>query len=536
MTINSRILSLLLAIYFGTILNITVFHKLFLILSSLDKVKLGLVFCVPILFVTVLNIIFSVVTIKYIEKPIIIFWLISSSIVSYQMFYYGVVFDSEMFVNIFETNMGESWSFINLHILCWVTIFGLLPAYLVLKSKITHETFFKELSCKIISICLSLGILCIIYILYYKDISSIGRNNRHLRTVLVPTYFTYGFTKYIKNTYFKFDIPYKELGKDIQSIENHRKSKKNLIIIAIGETARSANFQLNGYLRDTNKYTKQYEVVYFKNVTSCGTATAISLPCMFSSLTRKDYNHDIAVRQDNLIDILKRTNTDMSWIDNDSGCKGVCDHIKNTKLATTKNKWCDGLYCVDEILFDKAKDKLEKLSDKDTMVFLHLIGSHGPTYYRRYPKQHKLYTPDCSKSDIQNCNHEELVNTYDNTIAYTDYVLFKLIELLKTKNHQWNTSLIYISDHGESLGEYGMYLHGAPYFMAPKEQINIPMLMWFSDDFAYENNIDIMKLSHNAEAKAYSHDNFFHSILGLMGAKTDIYDSNLDIFSDTRTS
>lgn len=530
MTIKSSAYSLLLAIYFGIILNITIYYKLFFIFKNLEEIKFGVLISIPILFVASLNIIFTVLTIKYIEKPLIILLLIISSIISYQMFYYGIVFDTNMFVNIFETNAGEGWSFVNPHILTWFFVFGLLPSILISKLTITYKSLVEEIGSKSISIIISIAILLTIYLFYYKDIASIGRNNRHLRTAIVPTYFTYQFIKYIKNSYFKTQLPYKQIGLDIQ-INKKPNRKNNLSIIVIGETARSMNFELNGYSKDTNKYTKPFNTLSFKNVQSCGTATAVSLPCMFSALSRYEYEYDKASHQDNLIDILKRTNINMVWLDNDNGCKGVCNNIKYIKIPTNKNKWCDGLYCYDGILVEKTKNELDQLPNRDAMIFLHLIGSHGPTYYKRYPNDHRLYLPDCPRSDIQNCSNEQLVNSYDNTIAYTDFVLSKLIELLKTKNTEWNTSLIYISDHGESLGEYGLYLHGAPYFMAPEEQTKIPMQMWFSDSFTKENNINLDELISKAKNNSYSHDNFFHTILGLASATTNVYDRNLDILN-----
>ncbi len=535
MTIKRSYFSLLIAIYFGIFLNFTIYYKLFFIIKNLEEVKLGVIVSIPIIFIACLNIIFSVITIKHIEKPLIIIWLMTSSIVSYQMFYYGIVFNSDMFVNIFETNTGEGLSFVNFHILIWFFIFGILPSILISKLTITHKSLIKETCSRSISIIISLAILTTIYLLYYKDIASIARNNKNLRTTIVPTYFTYSFVKYLKNTYFNTLIPYKEIGLDAQLNTNPNR-RKNLSLIVIGETARSMNIELNGYLKDTNRYTKPFNIISFKNVKSCATATAISLPCMFSSFPRHEYKYEYAANQDNLIDILKRTNINMMWLDNDDGCKGVCNNIKNIKIQNNNNKWCDGLYCYDGILVEKTKNELAHISHNDTIIFLHLIGSHGPTYYKRYPKDHKIYSPDCPRSDIQNCNNEELVNSYDNTIAYTDFVLSKLIELLKTKNNNWNTSLIYISDHGESLGEYGLYLHGAPYFMAPEEQTKIPMLMWFSDSFAKENKINLDELFNKAENNFYSHDNFFHTILGLASVTTNVYDSNLDILNSDKNN
>ena len=476
------------------------------------------------------NILFSLITIKYLAKPLTIVFLILSAIVSYQMYYYGIIFDDEMIRNIFETNLGESTSFVNLHIIIWVALLGIIPTTLILKTTIVYQTFFKEVFYKIISIFISLFVIFIIYTLYFKDISSIARNHKHLHRYIVPTYFTASFIKYIDIAYFKTKVPYIKLGLDAKLAKNNSR-KNNLLIVIVGETARSKNYELNGYSRDTNKHTKPYNIISFQNVNSCGTATAISVPCMFSTLPRKQYSHDKAYNQDNLIDILKRSGLNLKWIDNDNGCKGVCDNITTINIPSRKkNKWCNGLSCVDEALVDEAKTQFNNLPVKDSVIFLHLIGSHGPTYYERYPKEHRIYLPDCQRSDMQNCTKEQLINSYDNTIAYSDYVMSELIKLLKQKEQKFNTAFLYVSDHGESLGEYGLYLHGAPYFIAPEEQTKVPMLMWFSESFIAENNINLNKLKNNAKNSEYSHDNFFHSIIGLMGVQTNIYDKKLDIF------
>ncbi|MGL5392457.1 MAG: phosphoethanolamine transferase, partial [Shewanella sp.] len=168
---------------------------------------------------------------------------------------------------------------------------------------------------------------------------------------------------------------------------------------------------------------------------------------------------------------------------------------------------------------------------KDTFITLHVIGSHGPTYFQRYPPEHRQFLPDCQRSDIQNCTSEQLINTYDNTILYTDYILSEVIKQLKQNNERFDTAMLYLSDHGESLGEKGMYLHGTPYSIAPNEQINIPMLAWMSEDFSQENRLNTTCLTEQAKSGRFSHDNLFDSLLGLMNVNTAVYQQPLDIFA-----
>jgi len=160
---------------------------------------------------------------------------------------------------------------------------------------------------------------------------------------------------------------------------------------------------------------------------------------------------------------------------------------------------------------------------------VHQIGSHGPSYYLRYPRALEKFKPACQTSNFFDCTKEEIINAYDNSIAYTDKVTADLIALLKKQKHI-NTSMIYISDHGESLGENGLYLHGAPYFMAPKEQTMVPMIVWLSDTYQGLTGIKPECLKANS-MQGYSHANLFHSLLGMAGVRTVEYKPSLDIFN-----
>jgi lipid A ethanolaminephosphotransferase len=251
---------------------------------------------------------------------------------------------------------------------------------------------------------------------------------------------------------------------------------------------------------------------------------------MFSSLTRENFDRREADYQQNLLDIFELAGVDVLWVDN-NGCKDVCNRIPTVKIDVNQdNPLCDGEYCQDEALLTPLRDKLAKLSNNKTVIVLHMMGSHGPTYFKRYPDTHKKFTPDCSRSDIQNCSTQELTNTYDNTIAYTDFVLSQVIEQLNVLPNKINKSMIYISDHGESLGESGAYLHGLPYAFAPIEQRHIPMMFWMSGQNS-QPSISKGCLNQLAENDSYSHDNIYHSMLGLLAIESTTYEKNLDIFS-----
>jgi lipid A ethanolaminephosphotransferase len=162
------------------------------------------------------------------------------------------------------------------------------------------------------------------------------------------------------------------------------------------------------------------------------------------------------------------------------------------------------------------------------------MGSHGPAYFKRYTEEFKKFTPTCDTADIQTCAKEQIINTYDNTILYTDYILSSIIDAAK-KSSDYKIGVLYVSDHGESLGENNIYLHGFPYKLAPKEQKQIPMILWMSESMKKYSYIDYDCLKKEAFAKHYSHDNLFHSLIGLLEIKSKVYDKNEDLFNTCRT-
>jgi len=156
---------------------------------------------------------------------------------------------------------------------------------------------------------------------------------------------------------------------------------------------------------------------------------------------------------------------------------------------------------------------------------LHQMGNHGPAYYKRYPKEFETFTPVYKTNQLEDCSKISLNNTYDNIILYTDYFLNEAISLLKNNDKNFQTSLLYVSDHGESLGENGLYLHGLPNFIAPDNQRHVPAFVWFGEQF---DSVNISVLRQNS-TKKYTHDYIFHTLLGLMNVNTAIYNQKLDL-------
>ncbi len=313
-------------------------------------------------------------------------------------------------------------------------------------------------------------------------------------------------------------------------------SKPKLLVIVVGETMRAANWGLNGYERQTTPKLNDRNVINFPHVTSCGTSTAVSLPCMFSPLGHDDYDERYIKSHESLFDVLKHAGIDVEWFDNQSGCKGVCEGVKNETLSLQSfPDLCASGRCYDEALVERLKDELKKNSgsNDDKVVVLHQLGNHGPSYYQRYPEPFGRFVPVCKTADLNKCQKNEIVNAYDNGVLYTDSVLDSLIAALKYQS-QYSAAMLYVADHGESLGENGVYLHGLPYSIAPKEQTHVPMTWWLDKGFIGSTGLDDDCLYKNADGK-YSHANLFSSILGLMQVATSVYKPDQDITSECRT-
>jgi lipid A ethanolaminephosphotransferase len=254
---------------------------------------------------------------------------------------------------------------------------------------------------------------------------------------------------------------------------------------------------------------------------------------MFSNMGRKDYNASQAKNEESLLDVLKRAGLDVIWRDNQSGCKGTCDRVTLQDVSNLKDPvLCTNSECRDEILLQGLQHFIDTL-DKDTVLVLHQMGSHGPEYFKRYPKEYERFTPVCDSNALNNCSRESIVNGYDNTLVYTDHVLSTLIDLLRSNQDKVDTAMLYLSDHGESLGEYNLFLHGTPYLLAPEQQKHVAMLAWFSDTYQKSFSVDTHCLQLSRQ-QPLSQDNLFHSMLGLLEVKSKVYNQDLDMFAGCR--
>jgi lipid A ethanolaminephosphotransferase len=306
------------------------------------------------------------------------------------------------------------------------------------------------------------------------------------------------------------------------------------VIFVMGETARADRFSYNGYARDTNRYTRPYAVVNFPHVTSCGTSTAESVPCLFSHLGRADFTHTAAAANESVFGALQRLGVETFWRDNSTGCKAVCDEAHFEQLASeTDPELCDTTGCFDEILL-KDIDRLLTDRSRDHFIVLHQRGSHGPAYHTDAPTWSKAFVPECDLPNLRNCDQAAINNAYDNTILYSDYFVSRVIEFLQGQSDAFNVAMWYVSDHGESLGENGLYLHGFPFAFAPQEQIRVPMLFWAAPSFYADGAGLTPECLGRSATRPTSHDAVFHTLLPLFGVQSSAYRPQLDLFAECR--
>ncbi|WP_232313381.1 phosphoethanolamine transferase [Enterovibrio coralii] len=484
----------------------------------------------PVLILALCFAIFTLLVWPIIYKPVVIALLACSTLATYAMVSYGQYFNYSMIVNIFETNSSEASSYLSVSVFLWLFFLFFIPSIFVLLVKLRFPSTFRGLLLqKVLMLFVSVAVVGAIASVYYKDYASLVRNNSEIKALINPTNYLSASFRYAKYRLYEKNIPFQSLGTD--ATDERKGDKPNVIVLVVGETSRAMNYSLNGYQRDTNPHLSKEGVISFQHVTSCGTATAVSVPCMFSIMTHGTYKATTARHQEGVLDVLKHANVDVSWIDNDGGCKGVCDRIEHVNIeAKDFPKECAHGTCYDSVLLNGLADRV-KNAQSDTVIVLHLIGSHGPTYFERYPPEFRVFTPTCDTADIQNCTRQQVVNTYDNTIVYTDYVLSQVIDILRSNDNAHQTAMLYLSDHGESLGEDGIYLHGLPYGIAPKEQKSVPMILWMSPAFQQGHNVNEACLKENAKQVPYSQDNLFHTLLGMASVSTKVYQPTLDMLS-----
>ncbi len=483
----------------------------------------NLAFLVSLFFLLLcfIIIILAVVSYKHTIKPVLITVLLISSVASYFMNSYNTILDETMLANALQTNFAEAVDLVNIKLLSYFIFLGVMPSYLVYKVNIKDSSFKAGLLSKVKLTLISALTIGLIIFSLSKYYASFIREHKVLRLYTNPVFYIYSTAKYISSNLKIKKQPLQHIGKDAKI--DKMDIDRELVILVIGETVRADRFSLNGYSKKTNPLLEKENIVSFSNMSSCGTSTAVSVPCIFSKFTRAEYSDEKGQTYENILDVLSHAGVNILWRDNNSDSKGVALRVPHENYRTKKrNTICD-TECRDEGMLTGLQDYINH-QQGDILIVLHQMGNHGPAYYKRYPEGFEHFTPACKDKNLENCTHEQISNSYDNAIVYTDYFLSKAIQLLKNNSDKYETALFYVSDHGESLGENGIYLHGMPYFIAPDSQTHVASVFWAGENM----KIDKTKLKAK-EHQVISHDNVFHILLGLFEVQTKTYKKELDI-------
>ena len=469
---------------------------------------------------------------RWTAKPLLSVLLLVTAAAAHYMNAYGVYLDADMLRNVLHTDSKESGE-----LLTWGLLMPLIttvvPVVLLWRTRLARRTWARA---ALLRVAFLVGMVLVGgagFLMSAQGVSSLVRNHREVRYLVAPANYIVALVNVLHESPPGPRRALLPVGLDAVQTPRPADSKPRLLVLVVGETVRAQNWGLNGYARQTTPELSRIDgLVNFTDMAACGTSTEVSLPCMFSSYGRRNYDETYIRNHQSLLHVLDHAGVGVLWRDNQSGCKGVCEGLQTQRLAESKDAdFCNGKRCLDGILLAGLAAQLSPLQG-DRVVVLHQLGNHGPNYFERYPPAFKRFTPTCDSPELDQCKREEIVNAYDNAVSYNDHFLAQTVEFLKSR-HDYDTAMVYVSDHGESLGEKGLFLHGVPYAIAPKEQTHVPMVMWFSRGFQANALLD-MDCLHREATQPASHDNLFASVLGLMQVSTGEYRQSQDLFASCR--
>lgn len=445
---------------------------------------------------------------------------------------FGVLIDREMVRNVFETTMAESRHLITTDVIVQIGLTGVLPAVLVFWPRVRRLGPWHQIWRWPVGAVLAFAVLVGALFTDYKAFSAALREHDQLVAAYQPGASIVAVVRYAREQWKTADPVARPLGTDAHpGTALAAVDKPVLLVIFAGETARAQNFGLNGYARDTTPGLRARGVINYADTTACGTSTAVSLPCMFSRLSQADYSRAAFLAEENLLDVLGHAGLAVEWHDNNTGDQRIATRTGWAQVDATLAPDACKVECTDEAFLPLIADRLATITE-NTVLVLHMIGSHGPAYHLRYAPERAVFQPECQTSQFSACTAAEIVNAYDNSILETDFVLSRAIDLLAASDRV-HPAMLYLSDHGESLGEDGLYLHAAPRFMAPEVQTKVPFVLWMEAGFRKALKLDEDCLR-DAAARPVSHDNLFHSVLGLLDIATSARDPGLDLAGTCR--
>ncbi|MDP2818580.1 MAG: phosphoethanolamine--lipid A transferase [Polaromonas sp.] len=466
-------------------------------------------------------------------KPVLALLLLASAFGAHFMLAYHVLIDTSMINNALQTNTSEVRDLLSLRLAATLLLLGALPCTVVWRWPVDFGRWPRRSVHNLLQAVAALLALVLLVLVSFSPLASTMRNHKELRYLVNPLNAMYALGHLASQPLRRSSIALQPMGLDARAALVPG-GRPPLLILVLGETGRSGNFGLNGYGRDTTPELMRQGVSSFRNVMACGTSTAASVPCMFSGLGRTAYE----ARKNNaegLLDVIQRAGMAVLWVDNQSGCKGACDRVASVNTSNLSHPTlCSGGECYDGIMLEGLDQRIAALPAerraRGVVVVFHQMGSHGPAYYLRSPQAFKRFAPECTDNDLQNCDNASLVNAYDNSIAYTDHFLSSTINWLKTQQSAYDTAMLYVADHGESLGEKNLYLHGMPYLIAPDVQKRVPWITWLSRSYEVRTGATSSCLADTVD-RPVTHDYYFHSVLGLLAIQSSVYRQELDVYS-----
>jgi len=546
------------SVWIATLGNLVLWSDLWH-LSALQGAR-GLVFgaALALMIAAALTLLASLLAWRWTLKPALMGLLLAAAAGAHFMAAYGVIIDPTMMTNVLQTDLHEVGDLLSMRLVLTVLTLGVLPAVAVWQLPLRYAPWPRQLARNAGLVVAAAAVLVAAGLMAFQPLASTLRNHHEVRYLINPLNSLYALGHAAARPQQRGDLLLHPLGDDATlGASQAGAPRPPLLVLVLGETGRSGNFGINGYERPTTPELAREQVASFRNAWSCGTSTAASVPCMFSHLGRDGFENRTA-NFENLLDVIQHAGMAVLWIDNQSGCKGVCERVPSFSTVGTQDPaLCADGECFDEVMLRGLDARIATLPAaqraRGVVVVLHQMGSHGPAYHRRSPQAFKRFQPECTSNNLQDCTREELVNAYDNSIAYTDHFLASTIHWLQAQEGQsppgrpkgieppwgaapqvsggrYQTAMVYLADHGESLGENNLYLHGLPYAIAPDVQKRVPWISWMSPGFEQRSGVSTGCLQTLGDARL-SHDHFFHSVLGLLHVQTRAYQAAMDVYA-----
>ena len=471
---------------------------------------------------------------RWTVKPLVGLAIVATAFATYFMQTYGVYLDPAMLRNVLRTDPAEAGELLGWTLLPHLAVYAGLPLLLLWRVQVLPRPWKRAAGVRAAALGLAFVAVLGAALAVFQPFAAWMRNHKEVRYLATPANLLYSTASVLASDARGAAKPRQPIGLDATpGPRMAARTRPLVVVLVVGETARAANWGLNGSPRQTTPELAKLPVLNFPAVTSCGTNTEVSVPCMFAPVGRRSYDEARIRGSESLLHVVARAGVGVHWRDNQSGCKGVCEGLPNDSVSSLNAPGlCNGERCLDEGLLHDLDARLAAAKGTQLWV-LHMLGNHGPSYFRRHPPAFTRFQPECREDDLSRCSREEIVNAYDNTLLYTDHVLAALVAQLQARAQDVDVAMLYVSDHGESLGENNLFLHGVPYAIAPEVQTRVPMVLWMSEGAARSTAAEPACLRTRA-AQPASHDHLFHTLLGLLDVRTGLYEPAWDLAAGCR--